>query len=59
MRYLREKEETKMKYRIRSIQWPKVIIKDGFISVKAAASWVEDNAYLGGMWAGGWTIEAY
>ena len=48
-----------MKYRIRSVQWPKVIIKDGFISVQAAASWVEDNAYFGGMWSGGWTIEAY
>ena len=48
-----------MKYRIRSIQWPKMIIEDGFSSAQTAASWAEDNMYLGGIWAGGWTIESY
>jgi len=48
-----------MKYRIRSIQWPLMIIEDGFSSEQAAASWAEDNMYLGGIWSGGWIIESY
>ncbi len=48
-----------MKYRIRSIQWPKMIIEDGFSSSQAAASWAEDNMHFGGIWAGGWIIESY
>lgn len=48
-----------MKYRIRSIQWPKMIIEDGFSSMQAATSWAEDNMHLGGIWAGGWIIESY
>lgn len=47
------------KYRIRSIEWPMMIIEDGFSSVRAAASWAEDNIHFGGIWAGGWTIEEY
>lgn len=55
----KESEENKMKYRIRSIQWPKMIIEDGFSSSQAAASWAEDNMHFGGIWAGGWIIESY
>lgn len=48
-----------MKYRIRSIQWPKMIIEDGFSSIAAARSWAEDNMHYGGIWDGGWIIETY
>lgn len=48
-----------MKYRIRSIQWPMMIIEDGFTTESAARAWAEDNMYLGGIWAGGWTVEEY
>ena len=60
MRYRREKKarENKM-YRIRSIQWPMMIIEDGFKTAAAAASWAEDNMHYGGIWSGGWTIEKY
>ena len=47
------------KYRIRSIEWPMMIIEAGFNSVRAAASWAEDNMHFGGIWEGGWTIEEY
>jgi len=55
----KESEVSQMKYRIRSIEWPMMIIEDGFSSARAAASWAEDNMHFGGIWAGGWTIEEY